>query len=335
MSYDVRIIFDGLVAVGPPHQKGNDSERKGPLFAVMPFAMRKRSHKSIVDPTPDPFTPIFTSVHFPVIITDLKPYGRKADEYYPQQRADAGKYLWYPMRERMEFSFNRDGNPGRLTYERSKQKYKCEDSAPPELECKVFDPENEPQRAQVTLGNIDTVSDMREIWPQRSKLKKKMLAKHPPREVAAQVFVPRGKVSGGTEDYHYPNGQCTSYKPTQTANTVKKCAMQQIVVTVDDVTQLDIAMHSLDTGEELDPLSFKIERNADIRIINADPEAIRTVLTGISIIREQRQGADIDFENHYKLLRGSSGLHLPVPHPNPGDRFMLRPCYTTLVNGNG
>jgi hypothetical protein len=158
-----------------------------------------------------------------------------------------------------------------------------------------------------------------------------MLRKKAPREVAAQVFVPYGRVSAGTEDPYYPYGQCATYEPSQTPYTVRKCAMQQIVVTVEDVERVDIATHSLDTGEELDPLSFKLSRPADIRIINADPAAIRAVLSGKVFTETNRRSADIDFENHFNILRGTNSLHLPVPHHIPSDRFMLRPCYTTLV----
>ena len=336
--YELNIIFDGIVVVGPAHPREEPFSNPGPLFAVMPRGVRQQTRKSKLDGGKKSYV----SVHHPVILTKAcpTPTSRPPDEIYPaDKRCPAFDplaapsehwHLWYPMRERLELSFDGNAMPGGLTYEHSPlyENYVCEPSSP-----------------GGELIDIAAVSDMREIWPERSKIRKEMLEKQSPvaQELAAQVFLPRGHVRGGTDDepkVEVKYGIPTIYKPKRTTNEVKKCALSQVVVEV-TVTTLGIAVYSLDTGERLDGLSFLLQGETEIRIGNADPADIRAALANMTakphviVVNEQgqREIPDLDFEIHYKILDGpDDGGGLPIPFIP--DRFMLRPCYTVLVDGN-
>jgi hypothetical protein len=218
----------------------------------------------------------------------------------------------------MELSFNGDATPGKLTYYRQPS---GSGPVPP-------------------LTDIRAVSDIREIFPARSKLREEVIRKEAPvaPEVAAQVFIPKGVVSG---DSPYPDGVDLRYKPRRTTYKVTKHALQQVVVTVDDVDTFDIQMYSLNTGKELDGLSFELKADLDILIGNADPDDIRAVLDGKFPEPQKRPNPDapfdyvkpvLDFELYYNLLGGFDDEGpLPIPYYDP--RFELRPCYTSLVDG--
>lgn len=337
--YKLNIIFDGIVVVGPAHPLEEPFSNQGPLFAMMPRGVRQQTRKSKLDGGKK----TYVSVHQPVILTKAcpTPASRPPDEIYPADKKcpvfdpSAGPsehwHLWYPMRERLELYLDGNPTPGPLTYERSGTYNPNAPCGPP---ISRTDP----------LIDIAAVSDMREIWPERSKVRKEMLQKQAPvaGELAAQVFVPRGHVRGGTDypdkpTYESPRiyGIPTTYKPKRTAYEVKKCALSQVVVEV-KVTTVGIALYSLDTGERLDGLSFLLQDETEIRIGNADPADIRAALEGTRADARRDLTADtedLDFEIHYKILDGpDDGGGLPIPFLPPP--FMLRPCYTVLVDGN-
>jgi hypothetical protein len=316
MMCPLRIKFDGMVAIGPPYPLRGSLTSKGPLFGVMPLGVRQQTRKSKLKFKSHP---TYTNVHIPVILTKMDPdlNGRLPDETVN------GWKIWYPMRERMELSFDGHGEPGVLKYEHSPSlgEYCTQKiTGPPGV---------------LPLTDIAAVSDMREVWPARAKLRKKMLRRRPPREVAAQVFVPYGLVSG---DGPYYSGVPVEYLPPRTEEPVRKCALQQVVVTV-EVERFEIAMYSLETGEQLDGLSFTLtEENSEILIGNADAQDIRDTVNNPPKARDTHTEpfaagkADLDFELYYNILDGfDDGGPLPIPYyPTP---FGLRPCYTTLVNG--
>lgn len=347
MSY-LTITFDGVVAIGPPEPRDGRCEEKGPLFAVMPRSNRHLSRWSMLNFD----KPTYIPAHTPVLFTELKPVERvspglrddypvilaeapdprQPDEIFPYpdppDPKDTSKkkfYIWYPMRERLEFRFDDEIEPGCLTYE-----------------VKSPDEPTLCERSSRTLsrGDIGAVSDMRDIWPDRCHLRKEVLSRRPPNEVAGQVFVPRGCVSSGDYGREESKGEEASFVPKRSPKTVTKCLVPQIQVSAEVKRFVHILSYSLDTGERLDSISFELPDNADADILigNADHGDIRTALQ--NLVYPPKPGkplrydnrTDFDFELYYTLLEGEDdGGGLPVPR---AIRFGNPHCYTAKVGGS-
>jgi hypothetical protein len=284
----------------------------------MPLGVHQQMRKSKLEFNTEP---CYTNVHVPVILTTMDYKGRCPDDSVGPWK------IWYPMRERMWLSFDGHPEPGTLEYHHEPQydEY-CEVECPP--------PRKPGDHPCPLLTDIAAVPDMREIFPERSSLRRKALRRKPPHYVAAQVFVPKGCVSS---DGPYDTGVPVEYLPPRTDNAVRKCAQPHVIVTV-EAEKLDIAMYSLDTGERLDGLSFKVTSQcSEILIGNGDPKHIRKMVENPDSQQHivgpfADELFDRDFELHYNILGGfDDGGPLPIPHyPR---RFGLRPCYTSLVNG--
>jgi hypothetical protein len=337
MTYPLRIIFDGVVAIGPGEPE-DCYERQGPLYGVMPRANRQVNRWSKLNPV----EPSYIPVHFPVVFTDLTPRlnewnVRPPDEIYeyktypppydPKHPIPSSRYsIWYPMRERLLFQFDEETEAGLLTYELGRK-----DGTP----CG-----KKPDTPDATYsGDIRAVSDMREIWPERSCIRPEMLSWQAPAptEVAAQVFVPRGHVSSGGYGRKDGVGEVAWFEPKRTKQRVEKCLVPEIVVTV-DVNSFHVLCYSLDTGEKLDWLAFDLDSPADIWVGNADPGDIRLVLENLSTGKTDAARPldthefDFDFELYYPLLEGEDdGGGLPVPISQ--GEFGKPNCYTLKVGG--
>jgi hypothetical protein len=319
----IRIIFDGSLVVGPtyPKQDHGPYERKGPLFAVLPHSPRKRSRRS------KGYPPEYIPTHLPGIFTNMKTEGRDADLCYK------GYSIWCPLRERMQFAINCKTEPGTLKYDHEPH-YDC--SCTGNLEEKVTD--------------VAALSDMREIWRGRRRLRRGMLADGPrvSRRVAAQAFVPYGDVSAGSEYERRPATSaynlCAEFWPPKNG-TVKKRILPQVIVTV-EARELELRMSSLDTGKQLDPVKFQLSnRTEDIWIVNGDVDNFRYVIDELTrpagapaqpsspepeIIPNAPIGTTpaVDFELIYTVLGGFDYGGLPIPYVFP---LGQRPCYTSLV----
>lgn len=306
----LRIVFDGVIAIGPRHPEGLSPKRSGPLFAVMPRSTRQRNRWSTNEKSrPQSYIP----VHFPVIFTRTKPnHGpglRPADEF-----VNGEWYVWYPVRERMTFAFDGNIAPGDLIYTRSPGKN----------------------------GDIGQLSDMTEIWPSRSKLRRGMKSQRPSARVAGQVFVPSGTISTDTDN---PKKRAeVVFQPKKTKNECRKVIVPQLVVT-NEVNRVEIAMQSLDTGDDLDPISFDIATDSEITIGNADPADVRAVLHHLPVSPPEgsslydndesrtpsRGWFDADFELYYTILAGKDSKEMPVPVNTQKLMLGIRNCYTLLV----
>lgn len=220
---------------------------KGPLYAVMANATRRKSQWSIRNKeNPAAYIP----VHLPTFFTKLTPTanGRVPDEVYRQWN------LWHPHRERLEFWFDDDGTPGELEYNTTRER-----------------------RADNTLQHIRHVPDMRLIRSDRAKLKPEFLSDEVPvsPRIVSQIFVPRGRVSSGGirnkgagVDVHFVTDQRRVDRNPATI-------VPNVVVTV-DVEKVTVRAFSLDSDEELDPLEFVLDGDAEIRIANGDPSDMIT-----------------------------------------------------------
>lgn len=308
MTRELRIIFEGIIAIGPADPPEPPYRHDGPLYAVMPKIVRHLSRWSQLHGG----TPYYIPAHFPVIFTDLDVSGgRPPDETYK------GFSIWYPVRERMQFRFSGAVEPPDLQYIRA-------NPAPP---CAPAPGEMDPVR------DIAMVADMREIWPDRQWLRRGTLDSGPNADyaVAAQVFVPSGCI-GSHGEFKKKNPAVVEFRETRTPPiTVTKDLLPQIVVSVRTDT-VDIDMYSLDTGLPLDPLSFILKdglRNV-IRVANGDPMNVRYVIdnlpdpdnapdlptprpNGHNVSGDSDIG-DIDFEAVYDVLAGQDGGgDLPIP----------------------
>lgn len=321
----LKIIFDGAIVIGPAHPCEPPYENQGPLYAVLPRALRHESRRTTLNPIADAE---YIPVHFPVIFTNLKSEGRDPDDEYK------GWNLWYPVRERMDVWLDGNADPGTLTYPKVVVPGGPGPGAP---------------AGPVPVHDIRAVSDLRRVWPERSWLRKGMLDRRWPvaPEVAAQVFIPSGSVGGGGTGIKRC-GVPVTYLPPRTPEPVEATIVPHVAVTV-DVDRIDIALFSLDTGEALDPISFiNIPHGAEIRIANADPREIRTVID--EVIKagasppesvpcyDPRKASreddlpDVDFELLYQVLAGGDdGGGLPIPWVP--FRVGNRNCFTGLVSG--
>lgn len=214
----------------------------------------------------------YIPAHHPTVFTKLVPDvgggGRPPDEVYRKWN------LWHPQRERLEFRFDNDERPGTLTYERTQER-----------------------TAEGMIQDIAAVPDMREICPHRSTLRCELLDIPTPEnpvshDVAAQIFVPKGKVSAGG-DRQKGQGVDVHFTPLPKGRKeLTKTIVPHVVVTV-ETELVTVFTYSLDTGEQLDPLVFRLTEDAVIRISNGDPSDMITNFQRIEDVKEDLKAAPV------------------------------------------
>ena len=255
-KHQLRIIFDGVIAVGPPHPDPTTGggERDGPFYGVMVHSTRRKSDRSRrLDEDPAKYIP----AHVPTIYTLLEPDGgRPADHKFQLSSEHPVWHLWHPTRERMEFSFDKNNTPGKLIYD--------EPGLEPGGGAAVI------AGGAVTVRSIDDVPDAREIWLERAELLDGLLSVETPvrPEADAQILVPWGSVRGAGL-FEKGEGVMVLFDP-QRAPADPKIIVPNVIVFV-DVEDVEIAMYSLDSGEVLDPLRFHLTADAELWISNGDP----------------------------------------------------------------
>ncbi|HEX2122236.1 MAG TPA: hypothetical protein VHL59_11385 [Thermoanaerobaculia bacterium] len=333
-EHQLRIIFDGIVVSGPAYP--SSGTRRGPFFAVMPFTTRHRSRLA-KDDRNDWYIP----VHVPVIAArdTLVSKGRKPDEIYRRCPSNVPAepvptfHLWYPLRERIGFSFDGDADPRELTY-------RFDDPDP------ATEQHREWPGSDHLIHSVHKVPRMSDIFPYRNRLRRAALAKGPRtiRGVLAQAFVPFGEVSGGSDrDSISAGGVDAEFQPTRVDPPHCKKIVPQVVVTVPVRKYVKLSMSSLDTGEELEPIELEITQDEMIRIDHGDPANTRYVLSRLlnpaprplDEVRNKPQldGAtvDIDFEALYEPLRGDDGKAMPVPNYR-GVPVGMRDCFGVMAD---
>lgn len=318
MANELRIFIEGIIvlAPGPPHD--GHGQTPGPLYGVMPRLTRHQSRYS----RQTGGRPIYIPAHFPAVFTTL----RAVDDSRPPDDTYGSFSIWYPIRERMELRFGTHADPSDLRWVR-------EDTPLQQI------PNSDP------LRDVGFISDFRETWPDRGELDRRMLETSPPVSelVACQLLVPSGWV-GSHGEFKKEEPAEAIFLPPRTLEPVQKKLLPQVVVSV-RTDRVDFRMYSLDTGEELDSLSFLVEDTSQpsvIRIANGDPKNIRYVIehlvnpatatepTGTKPISDVGFG-DIDFEAGYSVLDGhDDGGNLPIPWvPIP---FGERNCNTGFAD---
>jgi hypothetical protein len=329
----LRIVFAGVGAITPPHPNAPPFENPGPLAVVFPSATRRQTEAS-----KDTEKPAFIPVHFPVILSTLHPRrgSRRSDD------PTGGWHIWHPVRERLVFKFEGDPSPSNLVYQRG-----------------VVD-SNGPAFPD---GDVRALSDMREIFPERSRLIPGALRAPSPAEpgksaavaaipeIVGQVFVPSGRISSS---FGIKRQLKVVFTPPRPDHVVEKVTAPELVVTIDGLTGFTIESTSLDTGLPLDEIAFDLLHDAEIRFGNADPPDTRRFLALNGKAPDPKDriprppvddpnfdprdlARDDDFELYYSLLEGKGvGPELPAPMKDPEDPLLSgddRNCYVVLVGG--
>lgn len=273
----VKIVFDGVMAVGPGHPD-RDETRPGPFFGVMARATRRLSDRTRVQnlaasagkqkTEPTRYTPI----HIPTVFTMLEPTedSRPPDQVLQLSPFHPKWYLWHPVRERLEFRFDGNGTPGALEYYRQ---------------------DVELPSAPLAIHTIENVPDLRRIWPARSVLLDGLLSADPAvsDKVATQVFVPYGTVAGaGTLDRGKPLD--VVFDPVRGLDAHPSLVPNAAVLVYAE--DIEIASFSLDSGEPLDSIRLRASEGAEIYVSNGDPSDVEidTEKLAIQILKAILEG---------------------------------------------
>jgi hypothetical protein len=338
-KHEVVMVFSGVIALGPPLPEGRTSgpiTEKGPLFGVMPLFSGRRSitFRDAADEEVDSQS----RVHLPVVFTDLKSDQREPDDKH------RGFSIWHPVRERMQITIDGDDKPGVLTYVHEP------DYGKPG---KLGDPEG--PTSQEPIEDFAAVPDMRVVSPGRSRLRPGVLDPKAT-DVAAQIFVPSGTLRSGSEDARR-FGSRVAYGPTVKGGKARAAVVvPQVRITVDVDDRLTIESWSLDTGAKLAPLSFPIDRNAEIWIGNLDMGDVRRTIQRLDLSRSRfpnvraflghiagsiepdvtgaaTESCDVDFAGFYDITSGNGDVILPC---ETAAEHGGRKCYVVTVNpGDG
>lgn len=285
----VKIVFDGVVAVGPGRPP-DDSEQMGPFFALMARSTRRLSNRTQrlrreralaaklgkakeEGPEEEPF---FVHMHVPTIFTRLKPAegSRPPDQILQLSPLHECWYLWHPIRERLEFWIGGDATPGKLEYPTGSLTFPS-------------DKGHDLSEKELSFRGIEHVPDLREIWPERSVLRDGLLSSDPAvdQRVMTQVLVPSGTVvAAGVLEQGEPRK--VRFEP------VRKSASHDAVVPGSAIivrgTSVEIASFSLDTGERLDTIKFDAPDGGEIWMSNGDPSDAEMDMEQVSMQLLQR-----------------------------------------------
>jgi hypothetical protein len=344
-KHKVVIVLNGVVALGPPLPSSNTTPitAKGPLFGVMPLSGRRpvtlpeeTREQTSREKTSREKSERFSPVHVPVIFTKLESLagvGRPPDDRF------RGFGIWYPIRERMEVAIDGRTTPGDLVYVHSP------DYGKPG---KPGDPKG-PLKAPIT--DFAAVPDMRYVSPGCSVLRKGVLAPKTG-DVAAQIFVPFGELSGGAHDDR-KFGHPVVYRSARGKSDVS-VVVPQVRLTVEVAREITIHTWSLDTGEKLDPLSFEVTRDAELWITNIEPNDVQAIIKDLDISgkayavvqsiidhlagfaataesSEKPDSCDVDFARIYEVTEPNGEVVLPCDAD--GERGE-RKCYPATVGSS-
>ena len=362
-KHQLRIIFDGVIAVGPP-RPDSGAEEKGPFYGVMASSTRRVSFRSKrLGEKP----PKYIGAHIPTICTTLTPAAdsRPADDTFRASLLAPEWNIWRTPRERLEFRLDGSAKPGPITYDRNiGSTINFDGSFPP--------------KTPMRLASSQLLPDAREIWAERSVLRAGLMSdqKGVPPEAAAQILIPWGDVcAAGFSDI----GQTVKVDFDMPHDWKARPILPNAVVFV-EAGEVEIASFSMDYGDKLDSLKFVVDRDADIWVANSDPidfkndlversgedangainndpdfvyvaEGTREVFpdadrdrvrkvahvfgslpraAGVKKDPSRLTDIDIDFEEYDGLLNGTRG-YFPVPRRQGGVHFDDDNCYVCKV----
>jgi len=259
---NLKVVFDGVIAVGPGHT--DEATRPGPFFGVMARSTRRLSDRTRrlrrAKGKKNKEKALYIPMHVPTIFTLMEPTkdSRPPDQVLQLSPVHPRWYLWHPFRERLEFRFDGDGTSGPLAYLRGPQPTLVGHEIP---------------TAPIAIHGIDQVPDLRLIWPERSVLLDGLLSADPGvnASVMTQVLVPYGLVAGaGTLDKGNPLE--VVFDPPR--GLPKHDALVPNAAVMVQANTIEIASYSLDTGERLDSIKFRMRDDAEIWLSNGDPSDV-------------------------------------------------------------
>lgn len=262
-KHRLRIIFDGVIAIGPPPQY----ETPRGLFGVMARSTRRQSKRSELCGGPPEYIPM----HVPTFCTKLKPQrdARPPDQLFRLSPYHPTWYLWHPLRERLQFKFDDDDTPRELTYDQAfiaSGKRGKRGRYTGRFGGTVND-------GTLAIRSIHDLPNAAEIWPERCYLLPGMLDANADERVEAQVFVPWGDVCGGGHGKK-GKGVKVKFEPSKPGGLeYPKVIVPNVIVTV-YTERVEVVTHSLDTQKPLDSMVFRLTHDADILISNGDPSDV-------------------------------------------------------------
>ncbi|HYK02577.1 MAG TPA: hypothetical protein VE974_12545 [Thermoanaerobaculia bacterium] len=307
----LKIIFDGVIAMGPGHpEKGG---QRGPFFGVLARSTRRLSDRSKRTGQKAQYT----ATHVPTIFTRMQPAktSRPPDKIYQVSPYHPRWYMWHPLRERLEFRFDGDGKPGWLTYLRAGSKL-------------IPDSGGGALQGTLTFHDIENASDMREIWPERCVLLDGLLSPDPgvDERVAAQVFVPRGHVTGAGV-FKKGSSLDVVFDPARGRKSHPSLVPNIAVST--KASTLEIATYSLDSGDPLDSIQFDMTEDAELWVSNGDPTDVEIDVGKLSIvIAEHLRGKGVAAGDEERALMQRIGATFPMEGLDLAgvNRFMFEVC---------
>ncbi|HXH41462.1 MAG TPA: hypothetical protein VNN08_22735 [Thermoanaerobaculia bacterium] len=297
---NVSVHFAGVVAVGParPRVVGPQWSRNGPFYAVFPPSTRRKVAND------DPSTSDFIPFHIPALITKVKnTSGRHPDQTSAQLSA------WFPFRERLVFNIT-PNDESVLTYEHT-------DMSP------------------LRDHDVDLIADFRDFWPAVAMMPADAVdmngdPRNAPTRVHGQVFIPFGHVSSDTGTHKRKKVQFKPPRPIGSNPTDARDIVSQAVITF-PAEEITISSQSLDTGEDLDEITFAITNDATFYIVNADPQDMFKYPLNEEI-HVPEMGSDADFELYYTLLAPGVSSDLPIPVEHRLNHFLVKDCYVAMTD---
>ena len=311
-KHSLRIVFDGVIAVGPGHPDARDGSRDGPFFGVMARSTRRLSDRSerttkrkAREGTKRSATTeedLYIPMHVPTIFTLLTPTetSRPPDKVMQLSPWHPRWYMWHPVRERVEFRFDDNGEPGPLVYLHEPI---------PTLEHGGGLPDG-----SLSIHGIELVPDMRKIWHDRSVLLDGLLSADPNvnERVLAQVLVPFGMVAGaGVLEKGTPLD--VVFDPPRDLDGQEELVPNAVVTVT--ASRVEIATYSLDSGRRLDSIELELTDDAEIWVSNGDPSDVEIDMNKLADEIARRVGGKGEVENkdqeailqHFTTIFGLDG----------------------------
>jgi hypothetical protein len=307
----LKIVFDGVIAVGPGHPDTEDGTRDGPFFGVMARSTRRMSDRSerikklagggrkrAGSAEEDLYIP----THVPTIFTLLKPTenSRPPDKVLQISPWHPRWYIWHPIRERLEFRFDDNSQPSTLDY--------LHEPVVQENYHGGHLPDG-----TLSIHGIELVPDMRNIWRDRCVLLDGLLSPDPNvnEKVLAQVLVPFGTVAGaGMLDKGTPLD--VVFDPPRDLDEQEQLVPNTAVIV--EANRVEIAAYSLDTGRQLDSIELDLTEAAEIWVSNGDPSDVELDMNKLASeiairIGGKREVTDDDKTNleHFTHVFGFDG----------------------------
>lgn len=283
---ELRIIFTGLCAAGPPGPKAGAGERTadGPYQVVMP-ASRPRTSKR---------DPLYTiPVHLPFLAARTADVAaaydphRRLESLELRNRREEPYYVWLFSREHLTFSIvGADWDVGRISFVQT-------DTRP--VQAPVVDH---------TERDVNWIPDMRLIWPDVDTLRKECLPPGKDPNVAMQVTLNSGVVSSRFPFDIARSERFSHFEPVK-AELVEHVITRQTQFTVKlpiNAQKLRIHSRLIDNDLKLADIELDIPPVAGLEIYIGNTDLQDLINTVSGNLTDNEYDFDADFELYYDIL---------------------------------